>query len=202
MSRPTQPRSPLRSLLAACALLPGAVLGAPFAYVPNEKSASVSVIDTATDTVVRTLPGGQRPRGIASDGRHLFISEAPADGLVIIDTTATEPTRRIVLGKSPEGIGMSADRRLIAAAVEESNSVVLIDAATRRKLADIKVRGKNPEHAVFSPDGRWLLVSAEEAEQVDLIDVKARRQVAQIPVGKRPRGIGFTPDGRRAYVAC
>jgi hypothetical protein len=56
----------------------------------------------------------------------------------------------------------SADRKLIAAAVEESNSVVLLDAAKRRKLAEIKVRGKNPEHAVFSPDGRWLLVSAEK----------------------------------------
>lgn len=62
MSRPT----PLRSLLAACALLPGAVLGAPFAYVPNEKSASVSVIDTATDTVVKTIADvGPEPRGLA-----------------------------------------------------------------------------------------------------------------------------------------
>jgi YVTN family beta-propeller protein len=58
------------------------------------------------------------------------------------------------------------------------------------------------EHAVFSPDGRWLLVSAENADQVDLIDVGARRQVGSIAVGLRPRGIGFTPDGKRAYVAC
>ena len=37
---------------------------------------------------------------------------------------------------------------------------------------------------------------------MDLIDVRKRRQVASIPVGKRPRGIGFLPDGRAAYVAC
>ena len=55
---------------------------------------------------------------------------------------------------------------------------------------------------MFSPDGRWLLVSAEEAEQVDVIDVAQRRQVASIAVGLRPRGIGFSPDSGRAYVAC
>ena len=124
MSRPTPLRSPLRSLLAACALLPGAAFAAPFAYVPNEKSATVSVIDTATDTVVRTLPGGQRPRGIATDGRRLYVSEAPADGLAIIDTTAEEPIRRIALGKSPEGISVSGDRKLVARDAEDRKSVV------------------------------------------------------------------------------
>jgi DNA-binding beta-propeller fold protein YncE len=35
-----------------------------------------------------------------------------------------------------------------------------------------------------------------------MIGVAARRQVDSVMVGRRPRGIGFTPDGRFAYVAC
>jgi YVTN family beta-propeller protein len=31
---------------------------------------------------------------------------------------------------------------------------------------------------------------------------EARKLASSIRVGKRPRGIGFTPDGSRAYVAC
>ena len=38
---------------------------APFAYVSNEGSASVSVIDTATDKVVSTIKIGEKPRGAA-----------------------------------------------------------------------------------------------------------------------------------------
>jgi len=38
--------------------------------------------------------------------------------------------------------------------------------------------------------------AAEEAVET------ARKQVAAVKVGKRPRGIGFTPDGKLAYVAC
>ena len=44
-------------------------------------------------------------------------------------------------------------------------------------------------------------MNRSEAEQVDVIDIAKRQQVAQVPVGKRPRGIGFLRDDSRAYVA-
>src|SRR5262245_65096968 len=34
------------------------------------------------------------------------------------------------------------------------------------------------------------------------MDVAKRALVAQVTVGTRPRGIAFTPDGAKAYVAC
>ncbi len=191
----------LLSLLTALAM---PVLAAPLAYVPNERSGNVSVIDTSTDTVLRQIAAGKRPRGIAIDpaGARLYVTDAVANELLVLDTATGATLRRIALGKSPEGVNVSHDGRLVAVAVEESNSVALIDTEQLRVVADIPVRGKNPEHAVFSPDGHWLLVSAEEAEQVDVIDVAARRQTGTVVVGLRPRGMGFTPDGSRAYIAC
>ena len=44
--------------------------------MPNEKSASVSVIDTATDQRLRDLPLGERPRGIAAGGGLLYLTGA------------------------------------------------------------------------------------------------------------------------------
>ena len=38
---------------------------APFAYVTNSGSNNVSVIDTATNTVVATVPVGENPWGVA-----------------------------------------------------------------------------------------------------------------------------------------
>ena len=114
----SSPSFRLLPALLAGLILPAGVLAAPFAYVPNEKSASVSVIDTATDTLVRTLPGGQRPRGIATDGKYLYISEAPSSSLVVVDIDKAKQVKSIRLGESPEGVSVSADHRLIAAAVE------------------------------------------------------------------------------------
>ena len=65
----------------------------------------------------------------------------------------------------------------------------------------VQVRGKNPEHAVFSPDGCYVFVSAEDGEASDIVDVAQRSEVAQIPVDVRARGIVFSRDSRRAYVA-
>ena len=39
---------------------------APFAYVANFTDTTVSVIDTATNTVVATVPVGNNPRGSPS----------------------------------------------------------------------------------------------------------------------------------------
>ena len=61
-----------RLLVTLIAAFAGAALAGPLAYVPNEKSATISVIDTATDQRLGDMPAGQRPRGIAAgDGRYL-----------------------------------------------------------------------------------------------------------------------------------
>ncbi|WP_238534172.1 hypothetical protein [Advenella kashmirensis] len=55
----------LITTLAAAVLSFGtAATAEPFAYVPNEGGASISVIDVATDKVVDTIKDlGEKPRG-------------------------------------------------------------------------------------------------------------------------------------------
>ena len=80
-------------LRQACVLLPALACAyahaEPFAYVPNEKSGTLSVIDTATDQVVRQIAAGKRPRGIAADptGRQLFVTDAASSALLLIAST-------------------------------------------------------------------------------------------------------------------
>jgi YVTN family beta-propeller protein len=171
--------------LSTLATLLAVAHAAPLAFVPNEKSGTVSVVDTATDTVLRSLAAGKRPRGIAAapGGSRLFVTDAASSMLLMLDSEGGTAPAPLALGKSPEGVSVSPDGRYVAVAVEEGNSVTLVDAHTGMRLADIPVQGRNPEHAVFSPDSRWLYVSAEEAEQVDVIDVAARRQSGAVAVG-------------------
>src|ERR1700686_5154290 len=53
--------TPFRLLGALTLVMPLAALAAPFAYVPNEGSGSLSVIDTATDQVVGEIAAGKKP---------------------------------------------------------------------------------------------------------------------------------------------
>ena len=70
-------------LLALAATLSAA----PFAYVPNEKSGTISVIDTATDRVMGEIKAGDRPRGLAvsPDGKFIYVSDQPHRALNVID---------------------------------------------------------------------------------------------------------------------
>jgi YVTN family beta-propeller protein len=153
--------------------------------------------------VVAELPGGSKPRGLAvgPDRRWLYVSDQPNNSLQLVDLARRKLGAAVALGESPEGVSISPDGRWVVAAVEGKNEIAVTDTRSNALAFSIKVHGKNPEHAVFSPNGRLLFVSAEEGDAVDIIDFAGRKQVAQVPVGARPRGIGFLPDSSRAYVA-
>lgn len=196
----------MRSAIAAAFLCAatGAALAAPLAYVPNEKSGTVSVIDTGTDKVARTIGTGGKPRGIAvsPDGATLYVSDQTANALLVVELVGGTVRERIGLGESPEGIDLSSDGSLLAAASETTNGVVLVETGGEHRKWTVQVPGKNPEHTAFSPDGRWVLVGAEDGAQVDIVDVAQKKVAGSVAVGQRPRGIGFAPDGKTAYVAC
>ena len=71
-------RMRLRALCAASALaattLP--LHAAPFAYITNQGSHDVSVIDLATDAVVATVPVGRGPAGAARRPTAMTTDEA------------------------------------------------------------------------------------------------------------------------------
>ena len=58
-----------------------------------------------------------------------------------------------------------------------------------------------PVAAMPPPHGPRLFVSNEIGGTVSVIDIGTRAVVHPIPVGKRPRGIRASPDGRTVYVA-
>ncbi len=193
-----------RALILAASFVALPLTAAPFAYVGNEGSATISVIDTATDKVVKTLRFGQKPRSLAvsPDGTRLFVSDQTGNALVVVDLTKDAQIGKLALGDSPEAIYLSPDGKRLTAAIEENDQVLVIDVGALKVERTLKMKGKNPEHAVWSPDGKWIYASAEEADTVDIFDVDTGTLVKSVKVGNRPRGISFLPDGSRAYVAA
>src|SRR5262245_64134366 len=88
----------------AFALLSAAPAGAFTAYVSNEKSNTVSVIDTDKFAVVRTIKVGQRPRGIelTRDGKHILVAVGDDDTIQMIDTSTHEIVATLPSGPDPE----------------------------------------------------------------------------------------------------
>jgi YVTN family beta-propeller protein len=88
------------ALLTSVLIAPCAAIAAPFAYVPNEKSGTLTVIDTANDTFVTEIKAGDKPRGhaIAKDGKTLYVSDQPNNVLVTVDLEATRQNLKVNFG--------------------------------------------------------------------------------------------------------
>jgi YVTN family beta-propeller protein len=78
--------APIIVLAAPCA---PPTLERPCAYTPNAASNDVSVIDTATDTVVATIPVGVHPKGVSihPNGTRLYVTNSGDRTVSVIDTT-------------------------------------------------------------------------------------------------------------------
>src|ERR1700692_2232682 len=78
--------------------------GAFVAYVSNEKSNTVSVIDTDKWAVIKTIKVGQRPRGIefTKDGKFVLVAVGDDDTIEVIDTATQQVVDKLPSGPDPE----------------------------------------------------------------------------------------------------
>ncbi|MEO5559556.1 MAG: beta-propeller fold lactonase family protein [Dokdonella sp.] len=189
------------------AVFPASTSAAPFAYVPNQKSGSISVIDIARDEVVRTLTAqhqlGNRLQAIDIDtkGKTLYVIDAQNNSLFAIDPATDTVRQRVAIGEEAEGVRLSPDDKTLAVCAEGQHQVLLVDAASFKITARIPVQGKNPEHCEFSADGKWLLTSNEGSDNLDVIDVAKHASVATIASSGHPRGGAFAARTSHYYVA-
>jgi len=118
-------------LLLAFALTPlcGAPAAAYLAYVSNEKSNTVSVIDTNNWTVVRTIKVGQRPRGIAitKDQKYVLVAVSDDDTIQMVDRATNRVSGKLPSGPDPETFVQDPTGKLVYVSNENDNTVTVID---------------------------------------------------------------------------
>ena len=115
-------RRPYATCIAALACLPLLVsLGVTRAeaqtraYVAHKAANVVFAIDTATGTVVATIPVGSGPTrvAIAGDGTRAYVTNAESDSISVIDTGADAVVATIPVGDSPSYLGHARRRRAV-----------------------------------------------------------------------------------------
>ena len=76
-------------------------VAAPFAYITNTGSNSVSVIDTATNTVVATVAVGFAPLGVAVNpaGTRVYVANNGTNSVSVIDTATNTVVTTVTVGE-------------------------------------------------------------------------------------------------------
>lgn len=179
----------------------------------------VSVIDTATKTIVATVGNGAIPTGIAvsADGSTVYVSvygrgDITPPSVLAVDTT-TDAVTAIGAGRFPAGVAVSPDgdrAYVLDTYINEGDDAVwVIDTFTKAVLAKVAV-GVDPRGMVASPDGSHLYVlnrgnGSLGSATMSVIDTDpdsatVNTVTAVVKVGNEPVGLAVSPDGKHLYV--
>ena len=183
-------------------VLLGARASALKAYVSNEKSNTVSVIDIASFAVVNTIKVGQRPRGIelTKDGKFILVAVGDDDTIQMIDINTHAIVGTLPSGPDPELFTQDAAGKTLYVANENDNTVTIIDLEKRARIGEVQV-GVEPEGMGLSPDGKILVNTSETTNMAHFIDTQTREIVANVLVDARPRFAQFKRDGSELWVS-
>ena len=120
--------------------------------MPSENGATLTVVDTKTLNVVKTidLGKGMRPMGTAvtPDGKSVFVTTGRSRMLLIIDPVTNMVAGSIDAGQRPWGLAVSSDGQTVYTANGPSNDVSIIDVAGRRVVKTVPV-GRGPWGAIL-----------------------------------------------------
>ena len=190
-------------LAVGVGLMASPAAAAPFAYVVNNSSSTVTVIDTASNTVVATiLPVGRFPQEVAvtPDGKRAYVANSGSNNVSVIDTATNTVVATVPVGIGPAGVAVTPDGEHAYVTNDDNpGSVSVIATATNTVVATVPV-GFAPFGVAVTPDGKRAYVANFGSNSVSVIDAVSNTVTATVPVGNNPAGVAVTPDGKHAYV--
>lgn len=190
-----------------------AVTNTKTVYVANEEGGTVSVIDAAAGTVIKTidLMDGSKmfmPHNVqvAPDGKSVWVTCVPdVDGdveqVVVISTTTNTITNRINLGTEQHLAHVVLDDNSTFAYVtgNESNQVIKINAQTYTEVSRFDLDTAHKPHGLRQFNGK-LYVANMEANSMSVIDV-ATSSINEIPLGGIAVQTAVTRDGKYVFAS-
>ncbi len=120
-----------------------------YAYVTNQASSTVTVLDVVNVRLDRELPVGENPVAVAASPmlNEVYVLNAGTRGgqgsISVIDCEHNSVVATIAVGSNPDAIDVDAKGKLAYVANRGSNSVSVVDLETRRAVAQIGVVAKS-----------------------------------------------------------
>ena len=171
------------------------------AFVANEVSGTVSVIDVNSFEVTEEIEVGKIPHNIRFDskGDLAYVTLQGEDKVAIIDVKSLEMTDSIFVDKLPHNLDLSPDDRYLYTANIGTSDVAVIDLDSKEIIKRIKVSAGH--HGIdVTNDGAKIYVSGIGSDKVNVIDAESLELIKQIDVGQGPHGIRANEDGSKLYV--
>jgi YVTN family beta-propeller protein len=171
-----------------------------YAYVTNQLSSNVGVIDLATQAQVTTIPVSGDPFRVAlsPDGASLFVT-GNADSLFIVDVASRAIVARLAVGLDANGLVADYTGTRLYVSNQSDGTVAEVDLTTNTVVRALEVGG-HPQELVLSPGGTLLFV-ADETGTVQVWSLRKGTKRGEIAVPGGAFAMAVSPDWRQLYIS-
>jgi len=157
------------------------------------------------DGLIKSVTVTSRPlqAALTPDGAQLLVTSYD-NAITFIDTASLTVSGVIQTDPSinPSGIAIAPDgSRAYVTSFNTNNPVVMVVDIASRRVTQTFQTGPLPQSAFLTPDGQLLFITCPFQNTVYVYDTLTNNQTAGFGVTD-PVGIGFSPNGARAYIAA
>src|ERR1700736_5484209 len=163
------------------ALAPAAARARPLVYVPNSRSASVTVIDPVTYRVIRTFSTGALPQHVVPsyDLGTLWVANNEGNSLTPIDPATGEEGTRVPV-EDPYNLYFTPDGRFAMVIAERLDRIDFRDAHDMKLVQSLPVKCVGVDHMEFTADDRYAIATCEFSGQLVKIDLARHAVVGYV----------------------
>ncbi|PFK28199.1 hypothetical protein COI98_00050 [Bacillus cereus] len=128
-----------------------------FAYVINQSSDNVSVIDTGTNTVVATISVGNNPNGVAitPDGNFAYVTNQDINNVSKINIGTNTVVATVTVGNTPRGIAITQspfEPTKNHATIAQENNISVANNTAIPLATNVVINGTDIIHSPGSTD--------------------------------------------------
>ncbi len=174
-----------------------------FVLVPNNYSNTVSLIDVASQNLVRHIPVGTAPVDLATNDDFAYVLNYSSNSLSVVDIGSASVVSTIPFSYRPSQIEMTLDGQTLLVLHANDRRVSVIDVATEQIRQELSVPSRVTLFKV-NPAGDRLLLGVSSPREVYLYGADSPggewSTIKKHTLDLSPSSVHFTPNGERIYV--
>jgi YVTN family beta-propeller protein len=173
----------------------------PKIYVGNSRDNTVSVIDSSTNEVHKTISVPNNPEGmvISLNDRVVYVGSTSTSTVSLIDTRSDAVNFAIEVGGNSQGLAISPDGSEVLVAIPDNDQFAIIDTARNKVAGKIPL----PEVAAITVDraGEYAFATSQNMKHYSLNEftIATNAMLFPIPIPYAARQLSFSPDGKFIY---